>query len=360
MSHETRQWISYEALSEAAAVDAAERDADGAFPNAAFGSLRRFGLTGDPPLRTVEMARLLRSLAAVGRGNLSVGRIFEGHCNALFLIHLFGTDAQRNQFRLAAAGGALFGVWNTDAPADVVRIDRGELKGRKNFASGADGLHYAVITASTAMGRQMLIVPIKNLPVDRKWWRPLGMKASGSHVVSFDGLPADSENMIGGPDDYVKEPWFSAGAVRFLAVHVGGMHAILDVTLDHLRRTKRMDDVHQRHRLGKMASEVATGYAWLDTMSNRWSVIDRLPAENIVAATNAARITIENAALGVLETAERSVGAAGMIVPHPLERIVRDLRTYLRQPNPDAALAGVGHAVTEDLWTPGDAGKSKF
>ena len=28
-----------------------------------------------------------------------------------------------------------------------------------------------------------------------------------------------------------------------------------------------------------------------------------------------------------------------MIAPHPLERLIRDLRTYLRQPNPDAALA---------------------
>ena len=41
-----------------------------------------------------------------------------------------------------------------------------------------------------------------------------------------------------------------------------------------------------------------------------------------------------------------------MIAPYPLERLMRDLRTYLRQPNPDGALASVGAAVTEGVWLP--------
>jgi hypothetical protein len=41
-----------------------------------------------------------------------------------------------------------------------------------------------------------------------------------------------------------------------------------------------------------------------------------------------------------------------MIAPHPLERLMRDLRTYLRQPNPDAALAAVGAAVANGIWDP--------
>jgi hypothetical protein len=41
VSHEARQWISYEALTEAAGAEAAARDRDGAFPAAAFDGLRR-------------------------------------------------------------------------------------------------------------------------------------------------------------------------------------------------------------------------------------------------------------------------------------------------------------------------------
>jgi len=235
MSHKARRWISYDALSQAAETDAAERDADGSFPEAAFANLKRLGLVGDPPLQAAEMPRLLRCLAAIGRGSLSVGRIFEGHCNALLLIRLFGTPLQRGRFCLIAAGGGLFGLWNTDLPADPVRLENGRLNGKKCFASGVDGLRYAVVPAPTSSGSQMIAVPIERLEVDRNWWRPLGMKASGSHVVTFNSVAMDAESMIGGPDDYAKEPWFSAGAIRFLAVHVGGMHAILDVTLQHLK-----------------------------------------------------------------------------------------------------------------------------
>jgi alkylation response protein AidB-like acyl-CoA dehydrogenase len=140
---------------------------------------------------------------------------------------------------------------------------------------------------------------------------------------------------------------------------VGGMHAILDVALEHLKNARRAGDPHQQHRLGKMAAEVATGYAWLDYVGNRWTLIDRVPPANLVAAANAARVVIERAALNMLEDAERSVGAAGLIAPHPLERLIRDLRTYLRQPNPDGALAGVGKAFAEGSWKPGDAESSR-
>jgi hypothetical protein len=42
-----------------------------------------------------------------------------------------------------------------------------------------------------------------------------------------------------------------------------------------------------------------------------------------------------------------------MIAPHPLERLIRDLRTYLRQPNPDGALSALGSAIAEGTWRPG-------
>lgn len=355
MSRETRSWISYEAIARLAGSDAAERDRDGRFPDRAFGGLKQLGLLGQPPLRGDGAAVLFRILAAVGQGNLSVGRIFEGHVNALFLVHLFGSAAQRQRYQMTASGGGLFGVWNTDMPGDPVVLDGTRLKGKKNFASGIDGLSHAVITAAAPEGRLMIVVPVAGLPVDRSWWHPLGMRASGSHIVSFDNVAVEQDHILGGPDDYIKEPWFSAGAIRFAAVHVGGMHAVLDAAVAHLRQTKRLDDPHQRHRVGQMALNVEAGYAWLDRAATFWAKRKQAPDSPIVPVANAARLAIERAALDVLETAERGVGAAGLMTPHPLERLVRDLRTYLRQPNPDGALTALGAAVGDGRWSPGSA-----
>jgi alkylation response protein AidB-like acyl-CoA dehydrogenase len=351
MSQDPQRWISYKALVELAGTDASERDQDGSFPERAFEGLRCLGLVGNPPLQAREMAQLLRVLAATGRGNLSVGRIYEGHVNASLLIRWFGTPSQRTQLATSATQGALFGVWNTDLPDDPARMENGVLKGAKSFASGVDGLSYAVVTAAGAEGRQMLIVPIKDLSVDRSWWKPLGMRASGSHVVYFNNS-VDVDFILGAPDDYVREPLFSAGIIRCAAVHVGGAHAVFDATVKHIQTTCRANDPHQQHRLGQMATEVAGGYAWLDYAAANWVRIDKVPAVTLIACMNAARGAIERAALNVMELAERSVGIAGMMAPHPLERLMRDLRTYLRQPNPDGALASVGAAVIDGAWLP--------
>lgn len=228
-----------QSLSRTIAIHAAARDADGSFPAEAFAELHALGLLSGPPVGAGAMTELLALLAAVGRGDLSVGRIFEGHVNACFLIDRYGTDAQRECYVTIARDGNVFGVWNTDAPDSPLRLEGGRLVGGKNFASGIDRLSHAIVTVTDEHGRRMIVLPTSDLPVDRTWWRPLGMRASGSHVVDMTGLAVAPEWLLGGPDDYVRQPWFSAGAIRFLAVQVGGMHAVFDAAIAHLRRTGR-------------------------------------------------------------------------------------------------------------------------
>lgn len=359
MLHNISKDRSLETLTAAIGAEAADRDRDGHFPSTAFASLDKLGLIARAPVEDRDAGRLFRLLAAIGRGDLSVGRIFEGHVNALFLARKFGTEAQRERFEALAARGNIFGVWNTDLPGEAVTLEGMRLSGKKSFASGADGISHAVITAAQQKGRLMTVVPITACPIDRSWWHPLGMRASGSHVVDFTGVIVEPDAILGKHDDYIREPWFSAGALRFAAVHVGGMHAVFAAAVAHLRTTRRLKDPYQCQRVGRMGIAVEAGYAWLDRGAEAWRQASgkagsRHTAEGIVSVANASRLAIENHALTVLEEAERGVGAAGFIAPHPLERLVRDLRTYLRQPNPDGALASLGSAIADGDWAPGD------
>jgi alkylation response protein AidB-like acyl-CoA dehydrogenase len=68
-------------------------------------------------------ASLLGLLAEIGRGNLSLGRIYEGHVNALHLIATYGTHSQVvDAARDARDGRLLFGIWNTEG-SDGVTIE---------------------------------------------------------------------------------------------------------------------------------------------------------------------------------------------------------------------------------------------
>ncbi|MER0240122.1 acyl-CoA dehydrogenase family protein [Fulvimarina sp. MAC8] len=351
------------ALSDGLSALSAAYEQEAAYPHSSFSLLSKFPLGSHPPLDPADVLTLLQLLAAVGRGDLSVGRIYEGHVNALLLIKSFGTERQRALIGNSANGGHWFGVWNTDAPDRPLREIDGALRGAKNFASGVDGLNRAIVTVPSDGGRQMFLVPLTDLPVDRSWWDPMGMRGSGSHVVDFTGFEVTADHRLGRAGDYTREPWFSGGAIRFAAVQTGGLHAVFDIALAHLKRTGRADDPYQAHRLAKMGIAVDSAYGWIAEAAHAWSAAasdpdDIAAGRRLVAVSQATRSSIEASALAVLEDAERAVGAAGFNRPHPLERRIRDLRTYLRQPNPDGALRSLGKAIAAGDWAPGRVGRS--
>ncbi len=65
-------------------------------------------------------------------------------------------------------------------------------------------------------------------------------------------------------------------------------------------------------------------------------------AADRVAYVNLARLAVEAACLDALRLAQRSLGLAAFMQPNPVERLSRDLGTYLRQPAPDAVLLEAG------------------
>ena len=354
---------------------AAGSDDERTFPVEAFRLIREAGMLVTPLGREYggcgldgspkTMLELLLLLKELGRGNLSVGRVYEGHVNALQLIQTFGTPEQI----IRAAGdadkrGLLFGVWNTEA-SDGVRLvplnNSGyRLEGAKTFASGAGHIQRPIVPGMLPGGGwQMVVVPMDTVTVtiDPSWWQPIGMRASASYGVDFTGAEIGQADLLGAPDDYHRQPWFSAGAVRFAAVQLGGAEALLDALRDYLRGLDRTNDPYQRARAGQAAIAVETGNLWLrgaalhvDLSPTPGRTDDPSPS---VAYANMTRVAIESACQSVMRLVEESVGARGLLRPHPVERIVRDLTLYLRQPAPDAALASAGGFALESEERPG-------
>lgn len=302
---------------------------------------------------------LLLMLKHIGRGNLAVGRVFEGHVNALMLIAFYGKPEQIKLFAdNVRKNQKLFGVWNTEA-ADGVKITplengRYRLEGSKTFASGAGFVERPFVNCAFPDGGwQMCVVPMDaaTTKTDESWWQPLGMRATRSFKIDFTRVELDQKYLIGAPGDYYKQPWFSGGAVRFAAVQLGGAEALFDLTRRYLHDLGRTNDPYQKTRLGEMAIRIESGNLWLEGAAR---VIDEYlenqTEENsarFLAYVNMMRTAIEQICQDVMLLCERSVGARGLMRPLAFERIIRDLTIYLRQPAPDAALAEAGRYVLE-------------
>ncbi|KAF0094458.1 MAG: hypothetical protein E1N59_1989 [Puniceicoccaceae bacterium 5H] len=339
-------------------------DRDGAFPDKEFRLLHEAGLLRAPLSRdhggaglglTPEgMLPLLQILKHIGRGNLSVGRLYEGHVNALRLLEDFASPAQLQRYAADVAAGHLFAVWNTEAKDEGVRFEplgpnRYRLHGAKIFASGAGHITRPIVNGALPDGGwQMSVVPmdVHCPPLDDSRWQPLGMEASQSYRVDFSGIELDAGDLIGQPGDYTHEPWFSGGAIRFAAVQLGGAEALIETTRQHLRERQRTESPHQQARMAEMALAIESGNLWLEGAARHASEAARDP-ERFLAYSRLMRSAIEQICLQVLERAQRSIGLQGMLQPHPLERLIRDLTMYLRQPAPDKTLTEAGRYLLE-------------
>lgn len=348
---------------------AAAEDRDDGFPAEDVADLARLGLLAAPipaaeggaglgeEAGAIKLAQVLR---LVGYGSLSLGRLYEGHVNALQLIARYGDDSQRQRFFADAHRDHLFGVWNTEpSEGGLTLSESGDallLGGVKSFASGAGFVTRALVTARRegTIEPSMLVVPLEiGVRADLSAWRAQGMRASATGTVDFTGITVSPEAILGEPDDYHRQPTFSGGAWRFAAVQLGGIEAVFDAWRAHLTRLGRGADPHQLARLGEAAIGLESARLWVERAARIASEAE-LPPDRIVAFVNLARLAVEKSGLDVLQLAQRSVGLQGFLRAHPLERLSRDLATYLRQPAPDRALTTAAAEILQAVGMAGD------
>jgi len=323
-------------------------DADEAFPERDIQALRDIGALAAPlPSRFGEHGAgtepdgcdlLVNMLRSLGRGNLAVGRLFEAHVNALQLIVTFGSPSQVERAVADVRNGHLFGLWVTDPMGQVLAWDAGSLRGSKGPCSGGGYVTRALVTTLTAAGTQMAVVSIDStVGIEPMRGVLQGMRACSNAIVRFNDTPVPSNAAIGSPGDYLREPHLSTGAWRTTAVTLGGLDALVAATKTQLTRRGHQGALLQQDRFGRMLIAQETARLWTIAAA-QCAEVGNTPVADRVAYVNLARIAVETACLDAMRLAQRALGLAAFLRPNPVERLLRDLAVYLRQPAPDAVL----------------------
>jgi len=330
---------------------AAEGDRHGGFPSRSLDILRRLGVleafagVTEPPA-----GALLDALRLVGRADLCLGRIFEGHVNAVRLIDWYGDAAQKHSLAQDLAAKRLFGVWATEPPPGVRVIREGgalKLAGAKSFATGCLGLERAIITVQDEGEKRLLVVPITPERADIEPWKTRGMRATGSGSYDFTGVPVTPQMWLGQAGDYEREPRFTGGAWRFTAVQLGAVERLVMLLREHLTAGAGHDGPLRRRGFAVAVAAARTAGLWVHQAAE----MTQQGRSEAVALTLMTRGVVEQAGLKVMEIAARAIGTRAFFDDQEVDRMTRDLGLYLRQAQPDLAVDRAAAAwLDADCW----------
>lgn len=287
--------------------------------------------------RTIDRFAALAEVAAV---DLSLGRLFEGHADALAILAEAGREPPP---------AAVMGVWAARRPgADLVATREGpgwRVRGTKPWASGARMLTHALVTAATDRGYCLFEVPADAAGVNAVagTWPAVGMAMSESLDVAID-IAVGHDALVGPPGWYVERPGFWFGSLGVAACWLGGALGLVRALRADLA-SRPGPDPHQLAHLGAAAARcgsLARDVGWAA------GLIDADPSDpgrEIRGVALEVRHLVEDGCLEVLTHVGRAGGAGPLCHDRAQARRLADLPVYIRQHHAERDTEGLGLAL---------------
>jgi alkylation response protein AidB-like acyl-CoA dehydrogenase len=336
---------------------AAQRDRDPVprFPEDAIAALGRAGAlawNARPGRVRPPAATELELVRRVARADGSVGRIFDGHLNAVERLLVQAPAQLREQELVAVRAGRLrAGVWGGDPrpgegpPATVVTVAGEEvLRGVKTFCSGAGGLDRALILARDPGGGPPLAVWVDvrdrtHVEVDEDWYRAHGLRASVSHRVVFHDAPVIAR--FGAPGALGEQPWFARDALRTASTWAGMADAAAEAVLTELSERPGRGPI-EGLASGRVMTAQRTISLWIEAGGRAMD-----SRADLAAVALHARVAVADQCGALLAEAARACGSWPFARGTTLDRCRRDLEIFLLQHRLDPLLAKAGSAALD-------------
>lgn len=286
-----------------------------------------------------------RALAEVAAHSLCLAKLYEGHTDALAIL----SELQAG----LCTEGLRWAVWCAEPPGERVQATPTasdtsahagmavQLSGHKPWCSGARGVDRALVSGWLPDGQRCLIAVTMDQPGirrDESHWQAVGMAASASADVHFDGATGV---LVGAPGQYLSRPGFHHGGAGVAACWYGAAARIAG----HLQQAvSQGDDPHRQAHLGALDVALASAASLLRDAA---ACIDATPSDPCLLAVSRARLAVEAAAEEVLRRVPRAIGPGPLCKNKGLAQLMADLPVFIRQSHAERDQAALGRLLAE-------------
>ena len=290
-----------------------------------------------------ETRRRFEVLASWAAVDLSVGRLAEGHSDAIAILAEAGMEPQNPD--------ATYGVWAARMRQGGVTAtstnDGWLLSGSKPFCSGSNTLDRALVVAETVQGSRIFDVAVHQqvVSVHPESWAAVGMADSNSTTLDFGGPPIPSDQVVGPANFYTSRCGFWFGAAGVAACWYGGAVGLVQALLESI------GDDPNGHVLSDLGVAIAGVQCMHDVLHEVADQIDRNPRDSSDHARFSAlvaRQVIHDRALDVLNLVGAAGGARPLCLDRAQSRRAADLFVYLSQHHGGSDSADIGRLAKEE------------
>lgn len=284
-----------------------------------------------------ETLKRWQILSLVSARNLSLGKLFESHLDALAILH---------ELHMTANPHRLWAVWAAEGGPQPLQLEQDKLTGIKPWCSAACWVEAALLTCRDRDQRSRLLVLDMQQPGIRQHytaWHAVGMQQTSTAQLEFDQVQVEK---VAAPNTYLDRPGFWHGAAGVAACWYGATTALAEYLKQALSHRPHP---YKAMYLGDISREL------LATRAMFWQLaglIDRQPEQSHELQIRALRAQAEASALNVLTAVGKALGAAPYCENPHFSRLAADLPVFIRQSHAAFDLERIGELSVQEqhVW----------
>ncbi|WP_294923759.1 acyl-CoA dehydrogenase family protein [uncultured Paracoccus sp.] len=292
-----------------------------------------------------DPATYLQAIRVLARGCPGTAHNFQVHNHAAWVLNSVATPEQRELFLKPVFERPFLGTLvgsearrkhmyqlNTSAR----RTEGGWIvHGEKNYATNAMeqlgfGIIFVTIEGATDYFDSHLMVVVdhdmEGVSIDTEWYRPAGMRACPSPVITLDNVFVPDSHVLGKPGSYPRDRWQGRFHLGFTANYLGTSEGMYDWFLDYMRQKGRGKDPVLQLRVGEMKVALDAARALFHRAIIAWTEGDVVKAE---LTSMAAKSTAAHTAFDLSHKIIHCAGSTALFDEFPLSRYIRDLETHV-------------------------------
>lgn len=307
----------------------------------------------------------LQALRVIARGCSGTAHCYQVHNHTAWALHALGTPRQREKYIEPMFKRPFLGsfvgseakrkhmyMMNTQAK----RVDGGWIiHGEKNYATNGPTMGFAIIFVAIEgvenyLDNHMMVIiepGMKGVSIDNDWYRPNGMRAAPSPVITLDNVFVPDENVLGAPGAYPRGRWQGKFHLGFTANYLGTTEGMYNWYREYAVKRGRAKDGITQLRTGEMKIALDAAAALFHKAIVAYKTKPVVEAELLAMS---AKSTAAHVAFELSHKIIHAAGSTALFDDFPLSRYLRDLETHVLHAGHDRTAQIVGQSELGDAF----------